>query len=137
MNDLSIAMRISASGMQAQSYRMRTVAENLANADSTARAPDGEPYRRRVVSFRNELDRAVGARLVRVDRVTQDRSEFRRRLDPQHPAADAEGYVQLPNVNPLIEMMDMRQAQLGFEANVSMIEIARNMVQRTIDILRG
>ena len=137
MNDLSIAMRISSSGMEAQSFRMRTVAENLANADSTARTADGDPYRRRVVSFRNVLDRSLGASVVRVDRVVPDRSEFRQRFDPQHPAANAEGYVQLPNVNPLIEMMDMRQAQRSYEANLSMIEVARGMVQRTIDILRS
>jgi flagellar basal-body rod protein FlgC len=137
MNDLSIAMRISSSGMEAQSFRMRTVAENLANADSTARTADGDPYRRRVVSFRNVLDRTLGATVVRVDRVVPDQSEFRQRYDPQHPAANAEGYVNLPNVNPVIEMMDMRQAQRSYEANLSMIEVARGMVQRTIDILRG
>ena len=137
MNDLSRAMRISAAGMEAQGFRMRTVAENLANADSTARTPDGDPYRRRVVSFRNELDRSIGTATVRVDRVVPDRSEFRRRHDPQHPAADADGYVQMPNVNPLIEVMDLRQAQRSYEANLSMIEVARGMVQRTIDILRG
>jgi flagellar basal-body rod protein FlgC len=137
MNDLSIAMRISSAGMEAQGFRMRTVAENLANADSTARTADGDPYRRRVVSFRNVLDRSLGASVVRVDRVVPDRSEFRQRFDPQHPAANAEGYVQLPNVNPLIEMMDMRQAQRSYEANLSMIEVARGMVQRTIDILRS
>jgi len=137
MNDLSLAMRISASGMEAQSFRMRTVAENLANADSTARTADGDPYRRRVVSFRNVLDRSIGTSVVRVDRVVPDRSEFRQRFDPQHPAANPEGYVQLPNVNPLIEVMDMRQAQRSYEANLSMIEVARGMVQRTIDILRS
>ena len=137
MNDLSIAMRISSAGMEAQGFRMRTVAENLANADSTARTADGDPYRRRVVSFRNVLDRSLGASVVRVDRVVPDRSDFRQRYDPQHPAANAEGYVQLPNVNPMIEMMDMRQAQRSYEANLSMIEVARGMVQRTIDILRS
>ena len=137
MNDLSLAMRISSSGMEAQSFRMRTVAENLANADSTARTADGDPYRRRVVSFRNVLDRSIGTSVVRVDRVVPDRSEFRQRFDPQHPAANPEGYVQLPNVNPLIEVMDMRQAQRSYEANLSMIEVARGMVQRTIDILRS
>ncbi len=137
MNDLSLAMRISSSGMEAQSFRMRTVAENLANADSTARTADGDPYRRRVVSFRNVLDRQIGASLVRVDRVVPDRSDFRQRFDPQHPAANPEGYVNLPNVNPLIEVMDMRQAQRSYEANLSMIEVAKNMIARTIDILRG
>ena len=133
----NVALAIAASALQAQQARMRVIAENLANADSTARTADGDPYRRRVVSFRNVLDRSLGASVVRVDRVVPDRSEFRQRFDPQHPAANAEGYVQLPNVNPLIEMMDMRQAQRSYEANLSMIEVARGMVQRTIDILRS
>ena len=90
-----------------------------------------------MVSFRNVLDRSLGTSVVRVDRVVADRSEFRQRFDPQHPAANPEGYVQLPNVNPLIEVMDMRQAQRSYEANLSMIEVARGMVQRTIDILRS
>jgi flagellar basal-body rod protein FlgC len=137
MNDLSIAMRISSSGMEAQSFRMRTVAENLANADSTARTADGDPYRRRVVSFRNVLDRSLGASVVHVDRVVPDRSEFRQRFDPQHPAANAEGYVQLPNVNPLIEMMDMRQAQRSYEANLSVIDVTRTMASNTVNLRTG
>lgn len=137
MADFSGSMRISASAMTAQGVRLRTIAENLANAESTAQAPGGEPYRRKVVSFRNEMDRSLGARTVRADRITQDRSEFRRRHDPQHPAADGEGYVMLPNVNSLIEVMDMREAQRSYEANLNMIEVARGMVARTIDILRS
>lgn len=137
MADLANSMRVSAAAMTAQGVRLRTIAENLANADSTAQTPGGEPYRRKIVTFRNEMDRAIGARTVRADRVTQDRSEFRRRYDPQHPAADGEGYVQLPNVNSLIEAMDMREAQRSYEANLNMIEVARGMVARTIDILRS
>jgi len=135
--DISKTLKISAAGMQAQSARMRTIAENLANADSLAETPGGEPYRRKVLTFKNELDRASGVELVHADRVIRDRSEFQKRFDPTHPAADAEGYVLAPNVNSLIEVMDMRQAQRGYEANLSVIEVAKTMILRTIDILRG
>jgi flagellar basal-body rod protein FlgC len=137
MADFANSMRVSASAMTAQGVRLRTIAENLANADSTAQTPGGEPYRRKVVTFRNEMDRALGTRTVRADRIGQDRSDFRRRYDPQHPAADGEGYVLLPNVNSLVEVMDMREAQRSYEANLNMIEVARGMVARTLDILRS
>lgn len=135
--DLSKTMKVAASGMQSQSARMRTISENLANADSLAPTPDGTPYRRKVLTFKNELDRAAGVRVVRPDKVVRDKSDFQRRFDPNHPAADAEGYVLAPNVNSLIEVMDMRQAQRSYEANLSVIEVAKSMIQRTIDILRS
>ena len=135
--DLSKVLRISAAGMEAQNARMRTVAENLANADSLPQSPDEDPYRRKMVTFKNVLDRQLGARTPRADRVVQDTSEFRKRYDPQHPAADADGYVATPNVNSLIEVMDMRQAQRTYEANLGVIEIAKSMIARTIDILRN
>jgi flagellar basal-body rod protein FlgC len=135
--DLSKTLKISAAGMQAQNARMRTIAENLANADSLAETPGADPYRRKMVTFKNVLDRASGVELVRPDRVIRDKSDFQKRFDPNHPAADADGYVQAPNVNSLIEVMDMRQAQRGYEANLSVIEVAKTMILRTIDILRG
>jgi len=135
--DISKTLKISAAGMQAQSARMRTIAENLANADSLAETPGGEPYRRKVLTFKNELDRASGLELVHADRVIRDRSEFQKRFDPTHPAADAEGYVLAPNVNSLIEVMDMRQAQRSYEANLNVIEVSKTMILRTIDLLRG
>ena len=135
--DISKTLKISAAGMQAQSARMRTIAENLANADSLADTPGGEPYRRKVLTFKNELDRASGLELVHADRVIRDRSEFQKRFDPTHPAADAEGYVLAPNVNSLIEVMDMRQAQRSYEANLNVIEVSKTMILRTIDLLRG
>jgi flagellar basal-body rod protein FlgC len=135
--DLSKTLKISASGMQAQNARMRTIAENLANADSLAETPGADPYRRKMVTFKTVLDRASGVELVRPDRVVRDKSDFQKRFDPNHPAADADGYVQAPNVNSLIEVMDMRQAQRGYEANLSVIEVAKSMILRTIDILRG
>jgi flagellar basal-body rod protein FlgC len=135
--DLSKSMKISAAGMESQSARMRTIAENLANADSLASAPGADPYRRKMLTFKNVLDRTTGANLVRADRVTQDKSDFQKRFDPNHPGADPDGYVQAPNVNSLIEVMDMRQAQRSYEANLSVIEVSKTMILRTIDLLRG
>jgi len=135
--DLMKTLRISAAGLTAQTARMRTVAENLANADSVASAPGADPYRRKVVTFKNVLDRASGTNLVRVDRIARDQAQFQKRFDPTHPAADAEGYVLAPNVNSLIEAMDMRQAQRSYEANLNVIEVAKAMIQRTVDILRS
>ncbi|HEX6979231.1 MAG TPA: flagellar basal body rod protein FlgC [Alphaproteobacteria bacterium] len=135
--DLMKSLKISAAGMQAQSSRMRTIAENLANADSVSETPGGDPYRRKMLTFKSVLDRETGARLVQPDRVVTDQSEFQKKFDPNHPAADAEGYVRMPNVNTLIEIMDMRQAQRSYEANLQVIEVAKSMIQRAIDILRG
>lgn len=135
--DLVKSLKISAAGMQAQSARMRTIAENLANADSVSETPGGDPYRRKMLTFKSVLDRETGARIVQPGRVVTDQSEFQKKFDPNHPAADAEGYVRVPNVNPLIEVMDMRQAQRSYEANLQVIEVARSMIQHAIDILRG
>ena len=135
--DLSKTLKISAAGMQAQNARMRTIAENLANADSLAYTPGAEPYRRKMLTFKTVLDRASGVAMVQPDKVIKDRSEFQKRFDPSHPGADADGYVMAPNVNTLIEAMDMRQAQRSYEANLSVIEVAKSMLLRTIDILRG
>lgn len=130
-------MLVAASGMTAQSERMRVIAENLANANSTADSPDGSPYRRRVAVFANELDRVQAVNLVKMSRTVADKSEFGKRFDPGHPAADAAGYVQTPNVNPIIETMDMRDAQRSYEAGLNVISAARSMLSRTIDLLRG
>jgi flagellar basal-body rod protein FlgC len=135
--DLVKTLRISAAGMQAQGTRMRTISENLANADSMASEPGGQPYRRKMVTFKNMLDKQVGAEMVKADKVITDKAEFKKRYDPSHPAADAEGYIQTPNVNPLIEVMDLRQAQRSYEANLSVIETSKTMLLRTIDLLRG
>ena len=135
--DLSSAMTIAASGMRAQSTRLRVVAENLANAESTAAAPGGDPYRRKTVTFAAELDKAIGAEEVKVNKVGTDASPFREIYEPSHPAADANGHVKLPNVNMLIELADMREAQRSYEANLQMIEQSRSMLMRTIDLLRS
>ena len=134
--DLSSAMSLAASGMKVQSARLRVTAENLANAESTAATPDGEPYRRKTVSFTDRLDEASGVDLVDIDRYGVDRSDFELRHEPGHPAADANGNVKYPNVNPLIELTDMREAQRSYEANLNALQLARQMIGRTLDLLR-
>lgn len=133
--DLKSAIETSVSGMNSQGTRMRIIAENIANAQSTARGPDGEPYRRRIVSFENELDKVSGSKLVKVKGVENDKSEFETKYDPAHPAADNNGYVKIPNVNPLIETMDMQQAQRSYEANLAAVKASQNLMVRTIDLL--
>lgn len=136
-DDLMKTFRISAAGLKTQGTRLRVISENIANADSLPTKPGDLPYRRKVVTFKNELDRNIGLDTVRVDKVQPDRSDFKRKFDPNHPAADPDGYVLTPNVNSLIEMMDMREAQRSYEANLNVIESTRRMLQRTIDILRA
>ncbi|MFN4088412.1 MAG: flagellar basal body rod protein FlgC [Alphaproteobacteria bacterium] len=135
--DLVKSLQISASGMRAQGSRLRVIAENLANAQSTAQAPGGQPYQRKVVTFRNAMDRATGVSEVRADRIQLDRSEFERRFDPGHPASDQDGYLLLPNVKPMVELMDMREAQRSYEANLNVLTASRSMLMRTIDMLRS
>jgi flagellar basal-body rod protein FlgC len=134
--DLMESLMISAAGMRAQGQRLRVVAENLANADSVSEVPGGDPYRRKTISFKNALDRELGLETVQVGKVGVDPSDFRMKYDPGNPAADEKGYVKLPNVNSLIEMSDMREAQRSYEANLRAIEVARTMLQRTIDLIR-
>lgn len=134
--DLMKSIQVSASGMRAQGERMRIVAENLANADSVAKEPGGDPYRRKVLTFRNELDRSLGVKVVKVGKVEKDKSDFEMVYDPGHPAADSTGYIKRPNVRSIIEMADMREAQRSYEANVSAIDIAKNMVSRLLELLR-
>lgn len=134
--DLVESLHISAAGMKTQGSRLRVIAENMANADSLAKEPGGDPYRRRMMTFKNTLDRTLGYDTVKVDRVISDPSEFELRFEPGHPAADDKGYVKLPNVNTLIELADMREAQRSYEANLKVIEASRTMIMRTIDILR-
>ncbi|HXF88531.1 MAG TPA: flagellar basal body rod protein FlgC [Xanthobacteraceae bacterium] len=135
--DFLKSIAIAASGLRAQAGRMRIISENLANADSTAAQPGADPYRRKVVTFRTEVDRALGAQVVTLGRVRTDPSDFRQKYEPGHPSADANGNVKYPNVNPLIEMTDMREAQRSYEANVNVITASRRMIQRTLDILKS
>jgi len=135
--DFVKSMAISASGLRAQAGRMRVISENVANAESTATTAGGDPYRRRIPTFRAELDRTLDARVVALGPVQTDRSDFRTKYEPGNPAADATGNVKYPNVNQLVEMTDMRDAQRSYEANVNVIGATRRMIQRTLDILRG
>ena len=134
--DLMESLMISAAGMKVQGDRLRVVAENLANADSVSETPGGNPYRRKVITFKNALDKELGLDTVQVSKIGVDQSDFRLKYEPGNPAADAKGYVKLPNVNTLIEMTDMREAQRSYEANLRAIEVARTMLQRTIDLIR-
>ncbi len=136
MVEFGKTMKISASGIRAQSTRMRVIAENLANASSMPSGPGEDPYRRKLISFKNVLDREIGVRKVEVARISTDQTEFRKRFDPGHPGADGNGYVKIPNVNSLIEMMDLREAQRSYSANVNVIEAAKRMMMRTIDLIR-
>jgi len=134
--DLMDTMHISASGMKAQSARLKVVSQNIANADAVGSLNGKQPYRRQTITFRNELDKATGATLVEVDKVGVDRGDFDKRYEPQHPYADAQGYVLYPNVNPIMEMMDMREARRGYEANLNVIESSKSMLTQTIGLLR-
>lgn len=134
--DLVNSLHIAASGMKAQSDRLRVVSENIANADSLGTKPGEAPYRRKVISFRNHLDKELGMEKVEVYKYGYDKSEFDKKYDPGHPAADEEGYVLVPNVNTVLEMVDMREAQRGYEANLNVIEVSKGMLQRTVDMLR-
>jgi flagellar basal-body rod protein FlgC len=113
------------------------IAENVANADSTAPRAGTDPYRRKIPSFRAEVDRALDAKVVAMGRVRTDPSDFRMKYEPGHPAADPNGYVKYPNVNSLVEMMDMREAQRSYESNLNVIGATRRMIQRTLEILRA
>ena len=135
--DFFRSIALAASGLRAQSGRMRVIAENIANADSTGDKPGADPYRRKVPSFQRTLDRELDASVVGLGRVRPDNSAFRTKYEPGNPAADANGVVKLPNVNSLIEQVDMREAQRSYEANVNVVTATRRMITRTLDILRA
>jgi len=137
MDPLSTALKVAGSGLSAQSQRMRVVSENLANAQSTSNVPGGDPYRRKTISFSAELDRATGGSMVEISAIGHDPSSFPVQYLPGHEAADANGYVKLPNVNMLVEMADMREANRGYEANLQVIKQARELISMTIDLLRS
>jgi len=137
VSDFTRSMGIATSGLRAQAGRMRVISENIANADSTAPTSGGDPYRRKVPTFVSALDRTLDAKLVTLGTVAPDRSDFRTKYEPSNPAADATGYVKYPNVNPLVEMSDMRDAQRSYEANLNIISATRRMIQRTLDILKA
>jgi flagellar basal-body rod protein FlgC len=135
--DFTRSLSVATSGLRAQAGRMRVISENIANADSTAATPGGDPYRRKVPTFSSELDRTLDAKVVTLGRIRPDPSAFRIKHDPGNPAADAAGNVKYPNVNSLVEMTDMRDAQRSYEANINIISATRRMIQRTLDILKA
>ncbi|RJF76636.1 flagellar basal body rod protein FlgC [Rhodopseudomonas palustris] len=135
--DFARTMGIATSGLRAQSGRMRVISENIANVDSTAQTAGGDPYRRKVPTFTSTLDRTLDARTVALGRIKPDTSSFLVKYEPTNPAADATGHVKYPNVNSVIEMADMRNAQRSYEANLNVISATRRMIQRTLDILKA
>jgi flagellar basal-body rod protein FlgC len=137
MSDFLSSLRIAATGLHAQNARMRIIAENLANADSTGKTAEEEPYRRRIPTFEAVMDSEAGGQIVEVGKIKLDMTDFESRYEPGHPAADDRGYVRYPNVNSLIETMDMREAQRTYEANLNVVTVTRSMLGRTLDILRG
>jgi flagellar basal-body rod protein FlgC len=134
--DLTKAIALSARGMDAQGIRLRVIAENLANQDTTGDTPGADPYRRKTVTFTNQMDQTLGEETVSVASINKDMSPFPLRYDPSHPAANAQGYVKLPNVNSFVEMMDMREAERSYTANLQVMQVARGMLTRTIGMLK-
>ncbi len=135
--DLLKSIAVATSGLRSQSGRMRVIAENMANADSGPERAGADPYRRKIPTFQRRFDRELEAQVVDMGRVQRDQSAFRVKFEPGNPTADAAGNVKMPNVNSLIETMDMREAQRSYEANLNLISSTRRMIQRTIDILRA
>ena len=133
--DFSTAMAVAASGMRVQSERMKIISENIANADSTSPTPGADPYRRKVPTVTSKFDNELGANLVQTGRTVSDKSEFRSQYDPGNPNADKQGYVKLPNVDPLIEVMDMREAQRSYEADLTVMDATKQMLAKTVDLL--
>ena len=135
-SDLNSALNISANGMDAQTTRLRVIAQNIANQDSTGSSPGAEPYRRKTITFESALDRAAGVDTVRVKSIGVDSSELQLRYDPANPASNARGYVKLPNVNSFVEVMDMKEAERSYSANLSVMQATRSMLNKTIDLLK-
>jgi flagellar basal-body rod protein FlgC len=136
ISDFTRSMGIATSGLRAQAGRMRVISENIANADSTSQTPGGDPYRRKIPTFASQLDHALDAKTVTLGKIAPDTSDFHTKYEPSNPAADPSGYVKYPNVNPMVEMTDMRDAQRSYEANLNIISATRQMIQRTLDILK-
>lgn len=135
--DLKDSLYISASGMKAQGSRLKVISENIANANSTGETPEDLPYRRKTISFKNVFDRELGLSKVDVSQIKEDQSEFKKRYDPAHPNAREDGYVLLPNVSSIIEMMDMKEASKSYQANLNVLETSKKILSKTIDLLRS
>ena len=134
--ELTNALDVAAGGMTAQSMRLRVISENLANSNTTGSTPGADPYQRKTVEFQNTMDRTLGVNTVSVKKITQNKGNFPRHYDPTNPAADSTGYVKMPNVNSFVEMMDMREAQRSYSANLNVLETTRGIMTRTLDILK-
>lgn len=134
--DFTTSMAVAAAGLKAQSNRMKTIAENIANANSASSTAGGEPYRRKIATMTSAFDRELNTEIVKSGQPVNDTSDFRMQYDPGNPQADAQGYVKLPNVNSLVEIMDMREAQRSYEANLSVIDATKAMLARTVDLLK-
>ena len=134
--DISTALDVSSAGMSVQTSRLRVIAENLANQDTTGSSPGADPYRRKTVTFAQTLDPEVGTPTVTVKKIGADMSDFTLKYDPSHPAANAQGYVKMPNVNSFVELMDMREAERSYSANLNVMQVTRSMLTRTIDLLK-
>ncbi|BCH64958.1 MULTISPECIES: flagellar basal body rod protein FlgC [Rhizobium/Agrobacterium group] len=134
---LTSALKIAGSGLDVQSTRLRIVSENIANAQSTGDTPGANPYRRKTITFGSEMDRATGTEIVKVKKLGFDKSKFTEEYDPSNPAADAKGYVKMPNVNVLIEMADMREANRTYEANLQSVKQTRDLITSTLDLLKS
>lgn len=134
--DLNQTLNISATGMDAQTTRLRVIAENIANQDTTGSSPGADPYRRKTITFESSLDRAAGVETVQVKNIGTDGGDLPLRYDPANPASDPQGYVKLPNVNSFIEVMDMREAERSYSANLSVLQATRSMLNKTIDLLK-
>ncbi len=137
MSELYNAITLSSHGMKAQSTRIRVISENIANSDTAAPSPGAQPYTRKTITFRNTMDRQLDMDTVEVARIKDDtKRPYQVKYMPDHPGADENGYVMMPNVNTIIEMTDMREAQRSYEANLGVIEQSRSMIMQTIDLLR-
>jgi flagellar basal-body rod protein FlgC len=134
--EMSKALTISAFGMEAQTSRLQVIAENLANQNTTGSTPGAAAYHRKTVTFANEMDRTAGTNVVKVKKIGVDKSDLPLRYDPGHPAADANGYVRTPNVNSFVEVMDMREAQRSYNANLAVMQVTRGMLSSTIAMLK-
>lgn len=134
--DLNQALGVSATGMDAQTARLRVIAQNIANQDTTGSSPGADAYRRKTITFESQMDQTAGVETVRVKKVGVDETDLPLRYDPANPASNAQGYVKLPNVNSLVEVMDMREAERSYSANLSVMQATRGMLNKTIDLLK-
>jgi flagellar basal-body rod protein FlgC len=136
MSGVVDAFFIAGSGMRAESDRLRVVAENIANVDSTGSTPGSNPYQRKTITFKNVLDQEMGINKVVTSGYGVDKSQFKKKYEPGHPAADAQGYVLYPNVDSVIELVDMHEAQRSYEANVNVIDVSKSMISQTLSLLK-